>query len=105
MAVKKPLKKRKRNPVRLLLEILEVKRQLRDVLEAQQRMERKMTQQFDNLKVQVEGAVVSITQAIERIVSSDNPADIQAEADKLGSAVAALNEALSPTPEEPPVEG
>lgn len=65
-----------------------------------------MSQEFDNLKSAVANAVTVITEAIDRIASSDNPAEMQAEADKLSAAVVGLSEALHPTPpvEEPPVE-
>lgn len=79
---------------RLLYEILEVQRQLQDLSLAQIRMEERMTQEFDNMKAAVAEAVSTMLAAIDRIRNTDNPVEIQAEADKLNAAVADLKSAL-----------
>ena len=51
-------------------------------------------QEFENLKAAVAAAVVEMLAAIAKIQSAVNPAEIQAEADKLAEATAALKAAV-----------
>lgn len=92
----------KRKPSERCKEILEVKRQLQDVLMAQIRMTKLMSQEFQNLKNEVTRAVAAILAAVERISNADSPAEIQAEADKLSAAVTSLEEVLNPPTEPTP---
>jgi len=93
-----------KNSLEVTRQLQEILSEMRDIKLAQTRMLTKMSQEFDNLKVAVANAVDAITEAIDRIVNSDNPDAIQAEADKLSGAVDALNAALNPVVPEPQPE-
>ena len=77
------------------------KHQLREILNKLERLERSMSQEFDNLKVAVENARVAIIAAVEKMGQADSPAEIQAEAEKLQAAVDSLVAATNPTPPTP----
>ncbi len=80
----------------LILEILGVKRQLREVQAAQQRMEVKMVQEFENLKAEIARAVTVITAAIAKMSQPNvDPAEFTAQAEALKGAVDSLEAAVN----------
>lgn len=72
----------------------------RDVQKALREMEARLSQGFDNLQIAVDEAVVSINGAIDVLLNhthpgADDPVALQAMADKLNAAKAALDAAVA----------